>query len=565
MATEPSLADLVSRWQELRRQGKPAPPEEVCAECPEKVEELKRHLQVLGAMKGFLEAGGTTLEGPDLPPTGGEDPPGGNAEAASLPREIAGYEILGELGRGGMGVVYKARQTRLNRLVALKMILTGVHAGSEQLARLRAEAQVVARLQHPHIVNIYDVGEHQGLPYLALEYVDGGNLAQLLQDLPQQPVRRAAELTATLAAAVEHAHRRGIVHRDLKPANVLLATDGTLKITDFGLAKQLDADTARTASGAILGTPSYIAPEQAGGKGKHIGPATDVYALGAILYECLTGRPPFRAETTLDTLMQVVSEDVVPPSRLRPDCPRALEAICLKCLRKEPTERYAGAAALEDELRHFLAGKPVWALQRPDGQSHGRRPGRRRLVAWALAGSALLLAALALVLLRVSREINKAQGERRVLRTFQPADKPLTQDSVAAEQGGWRIGATEGRTVRLFELPNPGVDHCTVLYRARLKTANVKGQVYLEMWCRFPGHGEHFSRGLPDALTGNNEWTSVETPFLLKWGEVPDLIRLNVVIEGQGTVWVKEVELLMSPLPQQLQASPPFQTAGHAP
>jgi serine/threonine-protein kinase len=390
MATEPSLADLVSRWQELHRQGKPASPEEVCAGCPERVEELKRHLQAVGAMEGFLKAGGSTLEGHAFPPPGAEDPTGDNPEAGSLPREIAGYEILGELGRGGMGVVYKARQTRLNRLVALKMILTGVHAGSEQLARFRAEAQVVARLQHPHIVNIYDVGEHQGLPYLALEYVDGGNLAQLLEGAPQQPIRRAAELTATLAAAVDHAHRRGIVHRDLKPANVLLMADGTPKITDFGLAKQLDAGAARTASGAVLGTPSYMAPEQAGGKGKHIGPATDVYALGAILYELLTGRPPFQAESTLDTLLQVVSEEVVPPTRLRADCPADLEAICLKCLQKDPAQRYSSAAALAEDLQRFLGGEPVQA-PRPDKESSASRlPQGWQVVAGTKAGGALV-------------------------------------------------------------------------------------------------------------------------------------------------------------------------------
>jgi serine/threonine-protein kinase len=399
------LADLVSRWQELRRQGKPASPEEVCAECPERVEELKRHLQAVGAMESFLRLG-AGAETPTLsptPPAGDEGadpaatmpPPAAQQEAVTTEVVVPGYEVLGELGRGGMGVVYRARQTRLNRLVALKMILTGVHAGSEQLARFRAEAQVVARLQHPQIVNIYDVGEHQGLPYLALEYVDGGNLAQLLEDSPRQSVRRAAELTATLAAAVEHAHRCGIVHRDLKPANVLLMADGTPKVTDFGLAKQLDAGTARTASGAILGTPSYMAPEQAGGKGKHIGPATDVYALGAILYELLTGRPPFRAEAALDTLMQVMSEDVVPPARLRADCPRDLDAICLKWLQKKPAERYASAAALAEDLQRYLAGKPVQTLQRQDGRSAGQNRRRRWLTVGALTGVTLLLAALA--------------------------------------------------------------------------------------------------------------------------------------------------------------------------
>jgi serine/threonine-protein kinase len=322
---------------------------------------------------------------------------------------LPGYEILGELGRGAMGVVYRARHLALKRTVALKMILAGAHAGPDQLARFRTEAETVARVQHAGIVNIFDIGEHQGLPYLALEYVEGGSLAQRLQGSPQ-PARQAAEMMARLAEAVHHAHQRGVLHRDLKPANVLLSADGTPKITDFGLAKQLDAAAGQTASGAILGTPSYMAPEQAGGKGRQIGPAADVWGLGAILYELLTGRPPFRAETPLDTLLQVMSDQVVPPTHLRPDCPRDLEAVCLKCLQKQPQQRYASAAALEEDLLSFLAGKPVQAPQRPDRGSKRRGP-RRRLVVRVVAISALSLAAVALVAVLVPpRRENVLQG-----------------------------------------------------------------------------------------------------------------------------------------------------------
>jgi len=218
---------------------------------------------------------------------------------------LPGYEILGELGRGGMGVVYKARHVALNRLVALKMILSGLHAGPQALARFRTEAMAVASLQHPNIVQIYDVGEADGKPYFSLEYVERGSLADRFTGTPL-PARAAGQLIETLARAIETAHRRGIVHRDLKPANVLLTAEGVPKITDFGLAKRLDLDQGQTESGSILGTPSYMAPEQAEGRVREIGPPADVYALGAILYELVTGRHPFRAESAARTVRQVI-------------------------------------------------------------------------------------------------------------------------------------------------------------------------------------------------------------------------------------------------------------------
>jgi WD40 repeat protein len=321
--------------------------------------------------------------------------PSGEGAAAEAGPETAvagrsvppGYEILGELGRGGMGVVYKARQRALSRLVALKMLLIGDHAGPQELARFRAEATAVARLQHPNIVQIHDVGEHDGRPYLTLELVDGGSLAARLDGTPL-PALEAARLGEALARATAAAHRAGIVHRDLKPANVLLTSDGTPKITDFGLAKQLDSPSSATQSGAVVGTPSYMAPEQAAGKNRAVGPAADVYALGAILYELLTGRPPFKAETALDTLMQVVSDEPVPPSALQRKVPRDLETIVLKCLRKEPPRRYASADDLAAELCRFREGKPI--LARPVGRLErlGRWCRRNPLV----AGLTLLVA-----------------------------------------------------------------------------------------------------------------------------------------------------------------------------
>ena len=240
------------------------------------------------------------------------------SQPADLP-VVAGYELLSELGRGGMGVVYKARQLKLNRVVALKMVLAAPMRAASELLRFLAEAEAVAQLQHANIVQVHEVGSHNGLPFMSLEYVDGGTLAQKLKGTPLLP-RQAAGLTATLGRAVQYAHEHGIVHRDLKPANILLTEDGTPKITDFGLAKRSAAGAGVTQTGAILGTPSYMAPEQAEGK-PDVGPAADVYALGAILYELLTGRPPFQAPTPLDTVLQVVNDEPVPPRRLQPKSP----------------------------------------------------------------------------------------------------------------------------------------------------------------------------------------------------------------------------------------------------
>ncbi len=250
------------------------------------------------------------------------------------------------------------RQLSLNRVVALKMILAGSQATSEDLARFKAEAEAVAQLQHPHIIQIYEVGQHEDRPFFSLEFCSGGSLADRLNGTPLA-AEESARLVAVLARAVQTAHEHGIVHRDLKPANVLLTADGQAKLTDFGLAKKLDADHGQTRSGTILGTPSYMAPEQAGGQVRQIGPACDIYALGAILYECLTGRPPFKASTPLDTVLQVLECKPAPLTLLNPKTPRDLETICLKCLEKDPRRRYSSAGQLANDLERFLRGEAI--------------------------------------------------------------------------------------------------------------------------------------------------------------------------------------------------------------
>jgi hypothetical protein len=258
-----------------------------------------------------------------------------------------------------MGVVYKAHHRALNRVVALKMMQTGLAGDSLELDRFHREAEAVARLQHPHIVQIYEIGTHEGQPFLALEYVPGGSLARRLGGKPL-PARQAAELVETLARAMHHSHRQGVLHRDLKPANVLLDADGRPKITDFGLAKRLDASVALTQTGLVVGTPSYMAPEQAEGR-KDVGPAADVYALGAVLYECLTGRPPFQAAMPHLTLLQVIEQEPAAVRQLNPAVPRDLETVCVKCLQKKPGRRYASAEALANDLRRWLDGEPIRA------------------------------------------------------------------------------------------------------------------------------------------------------------------------------------------------------------
>jgi tRNA A-37 threonylcarbamoyl transferase component Bud32 len=339
-----------------------------------------------------------------------------------LPAAFGNYDLLEELGHGGMGVVYKARQRRADRVVALKVIRSGPAIDAALRERFAAEARALARLQHPNIVQIFEVGEEAGCPFFSLEYVAGGTLARRLKDAGPLPSAEAAGLIEILAGAIDAAHRAGVLHRDLKPANVLLTSDGTPKVTDFGLAKRLDTEEGVTLTGAFLGTPSYMAPEQAAGYHEAVGPATDVYALGATLYELLTGRPPFRARTPLATARLVVEADPVPVRTHRHDVPADLEAICLKCLEKDPARRYARAGDLATDLEHWRRGEPT--IVRPlSWLARQRRRLRRH------RGKVLVIALVALVLLgvylaRVSRQ-QPGDAELRALERELDAGRPV--------------------------------------------------------------------------------------------------------------------------------------------
>src|SRR5262245_2446683 len=423
MPDEPRVQELLYELADRN-----ATPEEVCCECLELLPVVRERWRQICRARAELDA---------LFPTcrqgGAPTPP---PDELPLP-QVPGYEVESILGRGGMGVVYRARHLRLGRHVALKMTLAGAYAGPDERERFRQEAEAVAALRHPNLVQVYDAGDWAGRPYFTMELIEGGSLAQRLAGTPQ-PAREAAALLATLAEAVQVAHQGGIVHRDLKPANILLTADGMPKIADFGLARRLEGGARLTMSGALLGTPSYMAPEQARGQ-SNIGPAVDVYALGAMLYELLTGRPPFRAETPAETVLQVIEQEPVPPARLNARVPRDLETICLKCLHKEPHSRYADAAALADDLRRFGEGRPIRA-RRLGLAARLWRWGRRKPAAAALVATVLASIGLAIgggVWLERERGERRAQTARQEEREAQAVEAALEQSSALGKQGRW--------------------------------------------------------------------------------------------------------------------------------
>jgi predicted Ser/Thr protein kinase len=414
------LEQLVSLWQQRQREGRAVSPEELCADHPECLGELKRRVEALNSIEGFLSppvAGESTVDDDrsGLARTMSVCPaPTGTPSAfETLQLGPGGYEILGELGCGGMGVVYRARQVGLNRVVALKMIRREGRGGDEARARFRREAEAVAQLKHPNIVPVYAWGEHEGQPFFALEYIDGGSLADRLDGKPWEP-RRAAGLVASLAAAVQHAHEHGILHRDLKPHNVLLDHDGVPHLTDFGLARPLsdfgsNPGEALTLAGGILGTPAYMAPEQARGQQEELTAAVDVFGLGAILYQLLTGRTLHAGKNAQEVLRQAGQGAVTPVRQINPQVPAALARVCEQALAADPARRQPSAAKLEADLRRYL--------DRP----------KRIAIGGGLAVAALLVGALAVVLLaRPTPEPSPADAGS-------PAPPPVVARPLAAE------------------------------------------------------------------------------------------------------------------------------------
>ncbi len=438
MPDDPRVQELLDELAD-----RDATPEEVCRTYPELLTVVRERWGEICRVRAKLdELFPVWLEGIPTTPT---------TEELPLP-QVPGYEVEAVLGHGGMGVVFRARHLRLGRLVALKMTRAGSYAGSHERERFRREAEAVAALRHANIMQIFDVGDWAGRPYFTMELIDGGSLAERLMGTPQ-PARHAATLLMTLAEAVHAAHKGGIVHRDLKPANILFTPDGTPKVADFGLARRIEGDAGLTHSGVPLGTPSYMAPEQALGESKAIGPAVDVYALGAILYELLTGRPPFRAETTAETVLQVIDREPVPPSMLNARLHRDLQTICLKCLQKEPMRRYSSAAELGADLRRFLDGEAIAA--RPEGRLQWlarrvrRRPGLSASVAIA---TALVLVSLWLANERMRadrrREADQSATERAAADDLQEmvdwmGKKSWTAASVALERAKGRLGGAD--------------------------------------------------------------------------------------------------------------------------
>jgi hypothetical protein len=428
--------------------------------------------------EGFaqLNRAARDLDGATRPWTGpvkGEQRPA-PVQLPPIPREIGAYQLLAKIGQGGMGAVFRALQKPVNREVALKMILAGPLAGRDAIARFYREGQAIARLKHVNVVQIFEFGEYAGLPFFTMELIDGGSLAAKLATGPL-PWRQAARLVADLAQAIAFAHQQQVVHRDLKPGNILLTKQGIPKISDFGLAKLGDADDNQTRTAAVLGTPAYMAPEQAAGRADAVGPAVDIYALGVILYECLTGRPPFRGETRQQTIDLVRTTEPLRPSRLCHELPADLEAICLKCLEKAPKNRYAGSQALADDLERLLRGESTHV--RPANWAK-RSWGRLRRHRVAVVAAITLVAVLGAVywfhpqraLEAIERDLEP--GKRTVLidRTGEPRwsrcihGKAKTKFLVDAD-GNFVINSPSLCLLEL--LPDPRYDH--YILRAKVK------------------------------------------------------------------------------------------------
>jgi tRNA A-37 threonylcarbamoyl transferase component Bud32/tetratricopeptide (TPR) repeat protein len=425
------LLELMESWEEAYRQGEVRSPESLGSGDPLLVKVLDK---LIARQKRFY----ARLNVPDAPATGTVR---GNEPLPSFPD----HETLGKIGQGGMGAVYKALDTKLSRIVAIKTISDRQNARGVDRERFRAEAQAIARLRHPHIIAIHAIGDHEGRPYFSMEYAERGSLGRLIAEGPMA-ASEAALILEKLATAVHTAHVAGIVHRDLKPSNVLLMQDGSPKVGDFGLAKLLESDSGQTLSGQILGSPSYMAPEQAEGQSKRVGPAADIYALGAVLYCSLTGRPPFQGETPIETLKLVASTEVVRLRQLRPGVPRDLETICLKCLEKDPRKRFATAQDLALDLRRFQERRPILA-RRASRLERGLRWCRRN--PWVAAFLvAIVLGAIASAKLAVRARLAESATRAERDRAIQARDHAMGAVQILLKTDSEMIDLEEMRPYR---------------------------------------------------------------------------------------------------------------------
>jgi WD40 repeat protein len=482
---EEHLHEVLAAYLEAAEDGHAPEREEFLARYPDLADELRVFLD---DRERFVRAAGQLGPSPAAAaPTRPPAPTPPDAPSPDAVRTFGDYELLEEIARGGMGVVFKARQVSLNRLVALKMILAGQLATEADVRRFRTEAEAAAHLDHPHIVPIHEVGEHDGQHYFAMKLMDGGSLAGRIPELLRQP-RAAARLLAAVARAVHYAHQRGILHRDLKPANVLIDAAGQPHVTDFGLAKRVTGDAGLTQSGAIVGTPGYMAPEQAAAR-KQLTTAVDVYGLGAILYELLTGRPPFRAETPLDTLLQVLEREPAQPRQLNSAVNRDLETICLKCLDKDPAKRYGSAEALAEDLERFLAGEPIQARPIPAWQRL-RKWARRKPAAAALvvvSGVALLaLVAVSAVFVRQLQaaltvaDNRRQQAEEQGRRAGEQADLARQRELTARR---YAYDADLNLAQQALEKGNsPHLLHLLQRQRPRADEPDVRTFEYYYLW-----------------------------------------------------------------------------------
>jgi len=503
-----------------------------CARCEALARTLDdRQDPILANIRLRSPGSSTRITGSTQPP-----PLAAATDRASWP-QLRGYQVLSVLGQGGMAVVYKARQLDLGRLVALKLILGGAHSGAEALARFQNEAEAVARLQHPNLVQIYEIGRQESQLFLALEYVEGGSLRDHLAGTPQPP-GPAAELVETLARAMHYAHERGIIHRDLKPGNILLQPQGTPpqgfgvpKISDFGLAKQLDRDLQLTRTGAVAGTPTYMAPEQAAARAALFGPGLDVYSLGVILYELLTGQVPLRGSTAVETVLLVLNQEPVPPRRLQPKLPRDLQTICLKCLEKEPRRRYATAAALADDLRRFLNGEPIAAQPVPVWQRAWKYARRQPLVASLLACIALLVVGgFAGVLAGLTYAVAGWQQAEQNEKAATAANAGLRQEKAEKEQEARRALAARDQEERARRAAHRARQEAEEnLYFSRISQARLEWQLSHNM----DGVRTLLDQGRPRAGQPDRRgW---------EWNYLHRLLRTDLVTVPAHTSWVNAV------------------------